>query len=91
MRLLRQLGIVVTLSPPLRGLLQFLANVQLIYLRGTGKCLAIFLKISKRRGIGSTYSDYDGSKGAEINQLRKELNNLLANEKVLWHQRSKVH
>ena len=38
-----------------------------------------------------TTQDFDGSKGAEINQLRKELNNLLDSEEVLWHQRSKVH
>ena len=55
MRLLRQLGIVVTPPPPLRGLLQILANVQLIYLCGTRKCLVIFLKKSKIRGIGLTF------------------------------------
>ena len=29
--------------------------------------------------------------GAEINQLRKEINDLLDNEETIWHQRSKVH
>ena len=33
----------------------------------------------------------DGSHGAKINQIRKELNDLLDSEEMLWHQRSKIH
>ena len=35
--------------------------------------------------------DQDGSHGAKINQIRKELNDLLDSEEMLWHQRSKIH
>ena len=38
-----------------------------------------------------TFHDSDGTNGAEINMLRKDINDLLDNEKTMWHQRSKVH
>lgn len=35
-------------------------------------------------------NDVDGQNGAEINKLRKEINELLDEEEVWWHQRSRV-
>ena len=34
--------------------------------------------------------DKDGSLGSEINVIRKEINELLDSEEIMWHQRSKV-
>ena len=34
--------------------------------------------------------DKDGNKGAKINELRKEINELLEEEEIRWHQRSRV-
>ena len=34
--------------------------------------------------------DKNGSRGAEINELRKEINELLDEEETRWHQRSRV-
>ena len=34
--------------------------------------------------------DHDGSNGFEINKIRKEINDLLDCEEIMWHQRSKV-
>ena len=50
-------------------------------------------KIHERRKRLNTVTaqDQDSSHGAEINQIRKELNDLLDSEKMLWHQRSKIH
>ena len=35
--------------------------------------------------------DDDGSLGEEINQTRKEINDLLDSEEIYWVQRSKAH
>ena len=35
--------------------------------------------------------DHDGCNGYEINKLRKELNDLLDCEEIMWQQRSKVN
>ena len=46
----------------------------------------------KRQKLNSlTIQDSDGTNGAEINILRKEINDLLDSEETLWHQRSKIH
>ena len=46
----------------------------------------------KRRALNSiTTVDQQGSRGAEINQLRKEINDLLDSEETIWEQCSKVH
>ena len=34
--------------------------------------------------------DHDGSNGCEINKIRKEINNLLDYEEIMWQKRSKV-
>ena len=34
--------------------------------------------------------DHDGSNGCEINKIRKEINDLLDYEEIMWQQRSKV-
>ena len=34
--------------------------------------------------------DHDGSNGREINKIRKEINDLLDCEEIIWQQRSKV-
>ena len=34
--------------------------------------------------------DHDGSNGCEINKIRKEINDLLDCEEIMWQQRSKV-
>ena len=34
--------------------------------------------------------DKDGSRGAEINELQKEINELLEEEEIGWHQRSRI-
>ena len=49
-------------------------------------------QIQKKREILSTLvcRDKDGSLGSEINVIRKEINELLDNEEIMWHQRSKV-
>ena len=45
----------------------------------------------KRKALNSiTTVDQQGSRGAEINQLRKEINDLLDSEETIWQQRSKV-
>ena len=46
----------------------------------------------KRQKLNSlTIHDSDGTNGAEINLLRKEINDLLDSEETMWHQLSKVH
>ena len=46
----------------------------------------------KRRILNSiTTVDQQGDRGAEINQLREEINDLLDSEETIWRQRSKVH
>ena len=35
--------------------------------------------------------DQQGTRGADINQLKKEINDLLDSEETIWWQRSKVH
>ena len=49
-------------------------------------------QIQKKREILSTLvcRDKDGSLGSEINVIRKEINELLDSEEIMWHQRSKV-
>ena len=46
---------------------------------------------SKRKALNElTLQDRDGVLGKEINSLRKEINDLLDCEEILWHQRSRV-
>ena len=46
----------------------------------------------KRRALNTlTMDDQQGTRGADINQLRKEINDLLDNEETIWRQCSKVH
>lgn len=46
----------------------------------------------KKKSLTSlTTHDHDGNLGANINRLRKEINDLLDSEETLWHQRSKIH
>ena len=46
----------------------------------------------KRRVLNSiTTIDQQNNRGAKINQLRKEINDLLDSEETIWRQRSKVH
>ncbi|XP_050285288.1 uncharacterized protein LOC126724903 [Quercus robur] len=46
----------------------------------------------KRKALNSlTMNDQHGSRGADINCLRKEINDLLDSEETIWRQRSKVH
>ena len=46
----------------------------------------------KRKALNSlTMNDQHGSRGADINHLRKEINDLLDSEETIWRQRSKVH
>ena len=46
----------------------------------------------KRRALNSlTMDDQQGTRGPDINQLRKEINDLLDSEKTIWRQCSKVH
>ena len=46
----------------------------------------------KRRALHTlTELECDGSHSGAINELRKELNELLDSEETLWHQRSKIH
>ena len=45
----------------------------------------------KKRALSSLTMEDSGTMGAEINQLRKEINDLLDNEETIWRQRSKVH
>ncbi|XP_075655081.1 uncharacterized protein LOC142625281 [Castanea sativa] len=46
----------------------------------------------KRRALNSlTMDDQQGTRGANINQLRKEINDLLDSEETIGRQRSKVH
>ena len=49
-------------------------------------------QIQKKREILSTLvcRDKDGSLGSEINVIRKEINELLDNEEIMWHQILKV-
>ena len=54
--------------------------------------LAIILEKFKRKGRPSKlwFKKMDGSRGAEINELQKEINELLDEEKTRWRQRSRV-
>ena len=46
---------------------------------------------SKRKALNElVLRDHDGSNGREINKLRKEINDLLDCEEIMWQQRSKV-
>ena len=46
---------------------------------------------NKRKTINAlVLRDRDGSLGSEINRVRKENNDLLDNEEIMWHQRSRV-
>ena len=46
----------------------------------------------KRRSLNSlTMDDQHGSRGADINHLRKEINDLLDSKETIWRQRNKVH
>ena len=46
----------------------------------------------KRRALNSlTMDDQHGSRGADINHLRKEINDLLDSKETIWRQRNKVH
>ena len=49
-------------------------------------------QIQKKRETLSTLvcRDKDGNLGSEINVIRKEINELLDSEEIMWHQRSKV-
>ena len=49
-------------------------------------------QIQKKRKTLSTLvlRDKDGSLGREINTIRKEINDLLDSEEIMWHQRSNV-
>ena len=45
----------------------------------------------KRKALNAlTIQDRDGIMGKEINNLRKEINDLLDSEETFWHQRSRV-
>lgn len=52
----------------------------------------ILKKIEEKRKILNelTVQDNGGQNGAEINRLRKEINELLNGEEVWWQQRSRV-
>ena len=45
----------------------------------------------KKRTLNSLTMEDNGNGGAEINQLRREINDLLDSEETIWRQRSKVH
>ena len=46
----------------------------------------------KRRALNSlTMDDQHGSRGADINHLRKDINDLLDSKETIWQQRNKVH
>ena len=49
-------------------------------------------KIQEKRKVlqALVQEDREGSRGAEINELRKEINELLEEEEMRWHQRSRV-
>ena len=49
-------------------------------------------QIQKKRETLNTLvcRDKDGSLGSEINVIRKEINELLDSEEIMWHQRAKV-
>ena len=41
----------------------------------------------KRKTLNSlTTQDYGGSLGSEINQIRREINDLIDSEETIWHQ-----
>ena len=50
-------------------------------------------KIAKKRRVlnSITTIDQQSNRGAKINQLRKEINDLLDSKETIWRQRSKVH
>ena len=50
-------------------------------------------KIAEKRRILNSITNVDqqGDRGAEINQLRDEINDLLDSEETIWRQLSKVH
>ncbi|XP_023920366.1 uncharacterized protein LOC112031886 [Quercus suber] len=46
----------------------------------------------KRKALNTLIAqDHDGSRGAKIDELRKDINELLDSEETLWHQHSKIH
>lgn len=46
----------------------------------------------KRKALNSlTTIDHDGTYGVAIEEMRREINDLLDSEEILWHQRSKIH
>ncbi|XP_050245813.1 uncharacterized protein LOC126693715 [Quercus robur] len=45
----------------------------------------------KKRALSSLSIDDRGNKGAEVNRLRREINDLLDSEEIIWRQRSKTH
>ena len=45
----------------------------------------------KKRALASLSIADRGDKGAEVNKLRGEINDLLDNEEIIWRQRSKTH
>ena len=72
----------------LRELLLVSVGVQLILSVWNKEVIGnIPKKIQERRKRlnALTTQDQDGSHGAEINQIRKELNDLLDSEEMLWH------
>ena len=49
-------------------------------------------KIQDKKRALATLSIADrGDKGAEVNKLREEINDLLDSEEIIWRQRSKTH
>lgn len=46
----------------------------------------------KRKALNNlTTIDHDGTYGVAIEEMRREINDLLDSEEILWHQRSKIH
>ena len=55
--------------------------------------LGFYVKKKKEKRIllqEAVQADQDGSKGDEIDYLRKEINELLDEEEIRWNQRSRV-
>ena len=48
-------------------------------------------QIQKKKALNNMVArDTDGSMGREINKLRREINDLLDSEEIMWQQRAKV-
>ena len=86
-------GTMGKLQIPQKGLLWVFNAVLLNSQGGIKLWLETFQRKSRKkdRSLIPTIQDSDGTNGAEINILRKEINDLLDSEETLWHQSSKIH